>query len=290
MLGPWVNTCVGQNNLGHFYKFLLTTSFASLYCVSLYGLRIWGLMQLSNALDRYYRTPWPHTEAQEDLAKYVTPQPTTIELVMMITNIILCFVLLFTVFILFLFQSYYVATNITTIETYEKERMDKLVERGKLDAERAKFPYDLGLFRNLRQILGPNPLLWLFPQKPEGDGIAFEVNETAKKHGRVVEKDGKRYVVVMYPPPEYFDFYGKKKRPVVEEEEIEQDEEPEPEADQDDVPLAPAPTQPRGQGHSEAPVSGHVRRGSEGYVVRSLTDAERERMIREYEAENGRTR
>lgn len=221
-------------------------------------------MQLSRALDRYYRTPWPHTEGQADLAKYVTPQPTTVELVMMILNIILCFVLLFTVFILMLFQTYYISTNVTTIETMEKDRMDLLVEKGKISAERAKYPYDLGLLRNFKQVLGSTWWAWIWPQKPEGDGISFPVNETARKHGQAVEHDGKKYIVVMYPPPEYYEFYGKKRgaggAPV-----------PPPRFDQ----------QPGGQPRQQeqAVTTQHVRRGSEGYVVRSLTEEDRERMV-----------
>jgi hypothetical protein len=275
--GPWVNTCVGQNNLGHFYRFLVATSFGVIYCVVLIAMRLYGLYQLGQALERYYRTPWPHTDGQTDLAQYVTPQTTTGELVAMILNTILCFALLFTVFILCLFQTYYVGTNVTTIETYEKDRIDRLVDKGKLSAEKAKFPYDIGWFRNYKQVLGPKWWIWWWPQAPEGDGISFEVNEQAKKHGQLVEHEGRRYVVVMYPPPEYYDFYGKKRT---------HDGAPPP-PPRFDPPAAVSPTTDA-QGKQVVtgpppplpkPTPSHVRRGSEGYVVRTITEAEREKMV-----------
>ncbi|KAI9034529.1 DHHC palmitoyltransferase-domain-containing protein [Hyaloraphidium curvatum] len=269
---PWVNVCVGQNNLGHFYRFLVFTSFGVIYNLSLIGMRIYALVSLNNALDRYYRTPWPHTEGAADLAKYATPQAGLSELVFMICNIILCAVLLFTVFILTLFQTYYLGVNTTTIETFEKERMDKLVEKGRLPAERARVPYDLGWYRNFKQVLGSNPWLWFLPQAPEGDGIQFEVNETARRNGTIVEHGGRKHVVVMYPPPEYYDFYGKKKG---------HGAAPPPPPRYDD-PAAPVQLDADVElGSAKAADEGprHVRRGSEGYVVRTITEEEREKMV-----------
>lgn len=38
------------------------------------------------------------------------------------------------------------------------------------------FSYDVGIFGNLRNVLGPHPLLWLLPWRPPvGDGLSFEI-------------------------------------------------------------------------------------------------------------------
>lgn len=258
---PWVNTCVGQNNLGHFYRFLVVTSFGVVYCVGLIAYRLWALIRLSKALDRYYRTPWPHDP--EVLAPYATPQATTKELAFMIINIILCFILLFTVFILTIFQTVYIGANTTTIETYERDRIESLVTRGVISKERAANPYDLGYVANFKQVLGKMWWAWLLPQSAEGDGISFEVNEGARKNGQLVEHEGRKYVLVTYPPPEYYQHYGKRRRE---------------EADS----AAEAPDMDVGEQNGGEEVQRReprVRRGSEGYVVRTMTEEERERLL-----------
>lgn len=35
----------------------------------------------------------------------------------------------------------------------------------------------MGFIRNLKSVLGPNPLLWLWPQRMQGDGLVFPVNQ-----------------------------------------------------------------------------------------------------------------
>ncbi|KAI9687291.1 MAG: Palmitoyltransferase [Bathelium mastoideum] len=95
--------------------------------------------------------------------------------------------------ILLLRTAYSLATNTTTIESWELERHATLCRRaralgGVLDGPngepiaitRQEFPYDLGLAPNLRQGMGTaNPLLWLWPLAPSPSvqsGLAFEVN------------------------------------------------------------------------------------------------------------------
>jgi hypothetical protein len=38
---------------------------------------------------------------------------------------------------------------------------------------------NIGAFRNVQAVLGPNPLLWLWPQEMQGDGLSFPVNPEA---------------------------------------------------------------------------------------------------------------
>lgn len=38
---------------------------------------------------------------------------------------------------------------------------------------------NLGTYRNIQSVLGPNPLLWLWPQSMRSDGLSFPVNPEA---------------------------------------------------------------------------------------------------------------
>lgn len=83
--------------------------------------------------------------------------------------------------------------NITTIEGWEIERHETLLRRArvsggfldgpdgiKVKIVRQEFPYDIGIFQNMSQAMGGNPLLWLWPFARSlfiGDGIQFAINE-----------------------------------------------------------------------------------------------------------------
>ena len=85
----------------------------------------------------------------------------------------------------------------TTIEGWELERHETLLSRanafgGYLDGpdgiririDRHEFPYDIGIFQNIRQSMGGNILLWFWPLAPtptnEG-GLQFETNGFERK-------------------------------------------------------------------------------------------------------------
>ena len=36
-----------------------------------------------------------------------------------------------------------------------------------------KFPYNLGMRRNIEAVLGPNPLMWCCPTVPPGNGLKY---------------------------------------------------------------------------------------------------------------------
>ena len=83
--------------------------------------------------------------------------------------------------------------NVTTIEGWEIERHETLVYRarkqgGYLDGpggaririRKQEFPYDIGIFQNIRQGMGGTPLLWLWPfaATPLNEsGLDFKTNE-----------------------------------------------------------------------------------------------------------------
>lgn len=44
----------------------------------------------------------------------------------------------------------------------------------------AKFPYDLGVLKNLKRVFGENIMLWLIPRKANGNGYIFSSNNGSK--------------------------------------------------------------------------------------------------------------
>jgi len=69
----------------------------------------------------------------------------------------------------FLLHLWLTSRGMTTIEFCEKRHVH-LGSGGRLSL------YDVGLYKNLQSVLGPNPLFWLMPfNLPEGDGLEFRV-------------------------------------------------------------------------------------------------------------------
>ena len=80
----------------------------------------------------------------------------------------------------------------TTIEGWEIERHETLVHRAKklggylngpngtrIRLQKQEFPYDIGIYTNIRQGMGSSPLSWLWPfaSTPSNDsGLAFATN------------------------------------------------------------------------------------------------------------------
>ncbi|RUP47110.1 hypothetical protein BC936DRAFT_146126 [Jimgerdemannia flammicorona] len=106
-------------------------------------------------------------------------EPKTMELVFLVVSFVLDVPVLFSVGILSGYHIYCVSTNTTTIEGWEKGKVATMVRRGKI--QDVKFPYDVGLYNNIKQVLGDNPLFWLWPKSAKGDGLHFAV---AKDTGR----------------------------------------------------------------------------------------------------------
>lgn len=66
--------------------------------------------------------------------------------------------------------------------------MATLIRRGKI--KEVKYPYNIGIYKNIKSVLGPNPFLWLWPQKMQGDGLSFPVNPSAGGESATVEWAG----------------------------------------------------------------------------------------------------
>lgn len=83
-------------------------------------------------------------------------------------------------------------SNITTIEAWEIERHETLIEKArprggyldgpdglKLRMVKQEFPYDIGLYQNAQQAMGGSFLSWLWPlatTMSNASGLEFETN------------------------------------------------------------------------------------------------------------------
>lgn len=105
------------------------------------------------------------------------PRPSTTEAVMIVLNYILCLPPALLVTFLTMYHYVLVCTNTTSIETWEKDRVSRQIRRGQIPY--IAFPFDLGCWSNLLQVLGPSPLTWLWPcAEPLQDGTSFPVAGT----------------------------------------------------------------------------------------------------------------
>ena len=194
---------------------------------------MWDVIRYQNMLAQVY-SAGPSKSMTEQL-EYFTPPPDGYEILSMILNLIILFILLFTVGFLTLQQLYYAASNVTTVESFENSKMEELRKKGKLPLDKFTFPFDLGWHRNFQVLFGETPLLWWLPKKASGNGIDWEMNQEDS---------------LEWPPREYF--YLKKN--------------PNASFGEKDRVL-------------RKKYGAHVRRGSEGYLVKEITPEDRERML-----------
>ncbi|KAJ3417017.1 hypothetical protein HDV05_007499 [Chytridiales sp. JEL 0842] len=198
-------------------------------------------------------------------AFYFTPPASNTEVLFIIIDSVLLFILLFTVGVLSGFQLYYTMSNTTTIESSENTKIDELVRRKKISSVE-RYPYDLGVTENLKAVLGRRVWLWWLPQRAEGDGIHFKVNPELAASGKEIT----------WPPMEYYKY---KTNYTTDDEE---------ESGDDAVGEEGVAAHEKEAGRR---FGRHVRRGSEGYLVKDLSYAERERLIAAaidgYENESG---
>ncbi|CAE6358480.1 unnamed protein product [Rhizoctonia solani] len=138
-------------NYGHFIRFLFYVDVACSYHFAMISMRAWYAMNASGF--------WQG--------------PSTSELVFMILNYAACTPVLLLVGGFSLYHFYCLASNQTTIEGWEKDKVATLVRKGKI--REVKFPYHLGAGRNVRAILGEQVWLWCWPQRMRGSGVSFPV-------------------------------------------------------------------------------------------------------------------
>ncbi|KAI8141092.1 DHHC palmitoyltransferase-domain-containing protein [Fennellomyces sp. T-0311] len=151
---PWIANCVGHDNYPHFVRFILYVDIACSYAL---GLLVWRVRSILDDM-RHFR--W-HAD------------PTTTEIVFLVLNFILAFVVLFCVGILSIYHLYCMARNQSSVESWERSKVKKLVKRGKIMP--IEYPFDVGLYKNICSVLGNNPFAWLWPQAPTSDGLVYAV-------------------------------------------------------------------------------------------------------------------
>lgn len=92
----------------------------------------------------------------------------------MVLNFVFAFIVVFCVGILTCYQLYCMSRNQSNIEAWERGKVETLVKRGKIPPVR--YPFDIGFYKNICDVLGSNPLLWLWPTtKLYCDGLTFPV-------------------------------------------------------------------------------------------------------------------
>jgi len=106
---------------------------------------------------------------------YTWDMPSDMELVFIVLNYVACVPVLLLVGGFSLYHFYLLSGNSTTIEGWEKDKVATMIRKGKI--REVKFPYDLGIKRNIESILGTNPWLWCWPSRTPGTGTRFELFE-----------------------------------------------------------------------------------------------------------------
>ncbi|KAJ2780795.1 Palmitoyltransferase [Coemansia javaensis] len=167
---PYIGQCVGFGNQGHFLRFIYSVDVTCAMAMALHAMRLYELV-----VDSVNGT-------------YYARQPTQTEVAFLIVNITLLFFVLLLVGVLSCYHLYLVARNTTTIEAREKERVAKLVRSKKCPP--TPYPYDLGILRNFRAVLGDSILLWWLPKPAAGTGLDFAIRDGLPRP-------------VYWPPPGY---------------------------------------------------------------------------------------
>ncbi|ODN83420.1 hypothetical protein L202_01562 [Cryptococcus amylolentus CBS 6039] len=149
---PWVGNCVGFFNQGHFIRFLLWVDIATTFHLLM-------MLRRVMAVAHYYI------------------EPSLSDVLFLVFNFAACIPVWLCVGMFSIYHLYLASGNSTTIEGWEKDKVATLIRRGKI--KEVKYPYNIGMYKNLKSVLGPQPLLWLWPQKMRGDGLSFPVNPEA---------------------------------------------------------------------------------------------------------------
>ncbi|KAI4102559.1 MAG: hypothetical protein LQ339_004576 [Xanthoria mediterranea] len=169
---PWTINCVSHRTFPHFFRFLFYSVTAMLYLEYFLYIRLAILFQ------------------NRSLPSYLGPTP--IQMIFLFTFTLTNSITLFALAVLLIRNIYTLASNTTTIESWEIERHDTLVRRArshggyldgpdgqKIRLRRQEFPYDIGIYANARQAMGTGIWTWLWPfaATPANEaGLAFETN------------------------------------------------------------------------------------------------------------------
>jgi len=208
----------------------------------LIGKRILNVIDYQN--NRYKYDNYDSSDTIEKLYPLVDKK----EMTFIIIDLIMLFVVIFLVTPLFAFQVMYATSNTSTIEDRENKKIQVLIEKGEVPD--MKYPYDYGWLDNLKDVYGRNILNWPFTGRGTGDGVHFTIK------GNCEPNENNDYLIY-WPPKEYYQYKRMKKEDL--EDQLE--------------------NKKRGTRNYDGRISRHVRRDSEGYVVKTTTEEDRERMV-----------
>ncbi|KAI8973479.1 zf-DHHC-domain-containing protein, partial [Mycotypha africana] len=148
---PWVNNCIGFANYGHFIRLLIYINISAVYIFTLLACR---LAQLTRS-----------SQFQLDIT----------EIVFMSINLMITASAILGVGALSCYHIFYISTNTTTIEAWEKGR--SLTIKRMESVKNIKYPYNRGIYKNLTAVLGKRPIFWLIPQPTTGNGFEFSIDD-----------------------------------------------------------------------------------------------------------------
>ena len=187
---PWTNNCVSQQTFPHFFRFLFYAVASMVYLeYFLFGRAavIWAERDLpSVCLQRSAKIK------VFCLSTFQYLGPTVAQMAFLFIFLVGNSIVLFALAILLIRNIWCLGANVTTIEGWEIERHEALVHRarklgGYIDGpdgirirlQKQEFPYDIGIYENMVQGMGSNPLFWLWPFSPTPPikfGLSFETN------------------------------------------------------------------------------------------------------------------
>lgn len=158
---PWINTCVGWANHANFTSFL---AFAVLGCLH-------SAICLAMAFYRGIHRYWYLTHGFPELA---TVQFTLFSLILCVFSMGLAFGVVLAVGMLFYYQIKAILTNRTGIEDWILEKAN--YRRSQENLEPFVYPYDLGKWRNFRQVYVN------FWGSTVGDGVHWPVRSDCNQY------------------------------------------------------------------------------------------------------------
>ncbi|KAI8979273.1 DHHC palmitoyltransferase-domain-containing protein [Mycotypha africana] len=151
---PWIGNCVGFGNYAYFVRFVFSVEISCTYGIYLL---LWRLQRILEA----WNNMW------------VLVKPSLREAMLSIFVIVCAGIVTLAVGVLAIYHTYCLIKGQTTIEGSERTKTKRLIRRGKIYP--VVFPFDVGFYQNICDVLGNNPLLWWWPSPCPGDGISYHV-------------------------------------------------------------------------------------------------------------------
>lgn len=150
----WINNCVGYWNYKAFFILVFFATVASIYSTVIF---------IASVLQKDWEV-WGQSHSK---GLYVACGVPVLGLSMTLGSL-LCW------------HIYLMANNMTTIEYYEGVRVQWLARKS---GQSYRHPFNLGVYRNMTSVLGPNVLKWLLPTAVSHlkDGISFRVAHDMKQ-------------------------------------------------------------------------------------------------------------